>query len=320
MTKEELITKVCNILDIEEKPDLDIGDLYAKLKNYRDSKHPDNYMDPDLKIKNEEEFKNLRLFLEKLEDEIEQQQKSRNLVKFEVNSNDKAPNISALVKLRRIEDENHDLVIEKTALSTQNDNLNKQIRDAKKVIATITNELVREKTKPKITVQKVSVGITGLLAILTTLNKDVFGLISVFQSQGVLSSTLVPVIFWIVFSILSVNITYVQYRKTIMNKLLGMLYTSNMRRSFSDQIGYRGYFSESNVVDFVKNQYEKILAQNILFNRIDRLLKRSISDIEIDDLSRAFITKMEEDNLIIFKGSSKGLRIYEFINNKDYYL
>ena len=303
MTRDELITKASEILQVDGSK-IDIETLYRRLKDFRNELHPDKVIDEAEKSSREEEFKNITPILEGLEKEIQRDQRQRLPAKIAKSPVSKATDIMLEMKLRRAEDETHTLQSEVMALKRSLDEAKKLLEDSKKDVSSKLDTIARESAKPNNLPEKLGIGVVWTLALISSFNKDLFGFIGQLQNQGVLSSALIPIIFWISFFAGFYFILKKQLRSSRLNKLLDALYTAEIRRSFSEQMPAKESFTESQVTTFIRSHIQNIQTGTALKRILNSLIGNSLAASDLHLLGQAFIAKLLEDNLIEFQGAN----------------
>jgi hypothetical protein len=320
MTKDELISRIGEILRIKDPQKQELQELYHSLRLYRAELHPDNYVDDKLKLESEKQFKEITPLLEQLELEVEREQQSRLPAKVTKAALEKPASIFTDIKLRHLEDEVDNLREQNQLLTFTIDQLKEQLDDAKKEIARRFTDLAREKISPANIPQKVSIGITGLLAILTTFSKDLFGILNQFQAQSVIPTYVIPVAFWTLFILFTIVIGKQEYKKARLTRFLENLYTAEIRHEFFRSLDNAPSFDEASVVEFIRSRTDPLYG---MFPRRRLFLRwffpRFTSRSDMEYLSRAFLAKLDEDKLVSYIGSSQFQRCYHIVDNVSPY-
>ncbi len=192
-----------------------------------------------------------------------------------------------------------------------------ELEKAKKEIAALNEKIVRKIARSENLPTKVTASLTALIAILTTTSKDIFGLLSNFQQTGVLPSFLIPSIFWILFFFFGKSILKKHYREIRMNTLLDYTCTAEMRSEFRAQIKGR-YFTEIDATEIIHSKNIDVYSGFRPLYLLKKWFVGSLSKTDIDQMSRAFVSKLEEDGLIQFQGVSKFLRVYNIIDDSSW--
>lgn len=317
MEKEELLSKIAEILQINEPLKEDIKQLYMKLKAYRAELHPDKIVDPNQKGEYEEEFKKITPLLECLEKEMAKEQKSQLPAKISKKSFDKSTDLLLEIKLRQSEDHIVNLKGEIVELNTKNEQLRNNLEESKKQNTQKSEQIVKEKAKPKNLPSKISMGFVGVLALMTSFSNNLFGLLNQFQTNKVISESLLPIIFWIIFAFFGYRVIQKQYRKDRLNMLLEMLCTADFRKNFRSNIKKHNLiFNEIDIVDFIKSECNNIDSSKIQI--VKKMLNNSITSIDYNYLAQAFLARMEEEKLITYVGVADFMKTYKLIETRSY--
>ncbi len=316
MDKEQLITKVGELLGIAEPQKMDLKTLYLHLKQYWATLHPDKNTESSDKAELEEKFKEIGPIIDQFETLLQKTPQSRLPAKVTKKDLARTEDIFSEIALRQKDNQILKMKSEIDTKSKNLDTLQQQLASARKEITSATEKVARKGAPASSVASKLSLGVAAILALLSTLNTNLFGLLNNLQTQGVLPPNLLPIIFWILFLVLGFSIIRKQFRQWRVNSLLDKIYTAEVRKEFCAQLSDR-YFDEAFIVEFVKQKNQPAFSRIRPLYLLRSFFINSITPSDYDRLARAFIAKMEEDNLIEYEGASKFQRTYSAVENVD---
>jgi hypothetical protein len=321
---DDITNKVKEILEITG--DFEASVLHDKLYKKWVSLHPDRYTDVDEKRNAEEEFKNVKNYLNEL---------------------------ASFIKLSSVDDSNHSLVkidtnkqlaivrTENIGLLNNNESLQKEIDEGKKKINELNfnleekdnfiseikeelsnkekEELIKqyEYSKTNIVSYGISILSVSVLAILNNVDK----IANIFLKYSPVPKDILNYIITAIFIFTIFNICKKNYEKKIIQDTISKIKTPKYIKNFFDsQYVTDRYslneFSESGVYAFIEsNIVSKNIFKIILFTKILKINKYATLII----LKDIFINNLFKKKLINIAKAKELDRYFTVINTKGYY-
>ncbi len=314
MTQNELAAAVRQILGISSGND-DFAELYVKLKQYRNGCHPDKTTDGEEKKRREEAFKGASQLLEEMEIYLKGGTLERLPAKIAKRGVVKPIDIEILIRNRRLEDEVLELRSKNETLTWEVEQLRDEIEKAKKVISTKAADIVRQDARPRNTPQRVTLGISGVLAIAIGMSKDLFGLLDRVQGYDESTISIVRIMAFTVFVGCFWAVLAKERRLAKINKSLDNLFTAVERTSFVQSMAGIKVFSDTDVAEYIqRSAFSKRLSGSYLLSW-RRLLPGRLNRVDIEHLSQAFISRLLEEGMAREIGISECKRYYDLTDN-----